>query len=488
MRLLLATLLLVALFGSVVTSHFFEKVMALDGAVYVEAYLRVDRSCVGEVRFVIRAAGLRNLGLKEFWLLLPREPVKWSAEPEVVIRSSDLPERFEGRGVYSNVTFDLSSVEGDLTVTYELEHACLLLEGRGLLLTPLIVYGPPLRGELRTSLIDLVTEVRSVEPAATHMTLSNGSLEARHDLPLFVNRVVISFRAVEESVESVASKGFTVRTHQRYAGVASEIIDVLVNATETFRVLFGREVSGLVVEFYLPRDYRTGPEGFAQVPKNEVKVIKLNLLLLRRVQGLLETIALHELVHHYLFDVGVGADATWFHEGLAVYLSLEEGKRLGLRGAHLLEDLMRKEAAFSGQIELRDWGPGEVRDNSWYAAAYALIEKLFEKDELGMMMALSNLKNLNRGLSSSDEVVMYLSKYLNEEAVSALSRFGPVRSEVATQMSHVTTSATTTVTDITTRAVSAGSRKLELDERFLLLSLVGVVMVMLLILVREARS
>ncbi|MDW8041708.1 MAG: hypothetical protein RMJ75_02745 [Nitrososphaerota archaeon] len=484
-------LLSAVLLGSLalfVTCYAVSPVSAVDDPVYVTALIEVDRSCVGDVRFTVNVEALKDLSINEFWLLLPKEPVKWSVVPDAVTRTSDLPEDFEGRLVYSNVTFDLRPLKGELKVSYSFKHACLLMGDRGLLITPLIVYGPPVRGKLEISLTDVALRVISVDPPATRLRASNESFEFRHELPSFINRVVVNFRAIEEPIELFTSKGFTVRAQQRYSNDARTIIDTFTNVTGTLKELFGVEVSALVVDFFLPRDHRSGPEGYAPVPVGEVGSIKLNLILLRRIQGSLEVTALHELVHHYLFAVGVGAGATWFHEGLAVYLSVELGKRLGLRAAEVLEEELRRTATHSDQIDLREWRSGEMRDRAWYAAAYTLIDELFKLDRPGMLKAISDLKSLEGGLSSSEQVIAHLSKYLNEEAIETLSKVGLTGSKIRTQSSNPATRSGTTLEETPSRTDDLNTELIEIDGGLLLFTVTAAAVLMAVLLALEARS
>ncbi|MEN3047699.1 MAG: hypothetical protein ABDH63_02830 [Candidatus Caldarchaeales archaeon] len=463
---------------------------AREAPIVIRAKLEVDASCSGVMTYLVDAGEARRVGLGRLWLLLPREPLRWSAQPQVIHEVLDLPAESEGSRVYSNVTFDLSSVEA-LTVSFRMDHACLVNGDRGLLLTPLVSYGPPVRGVLEITLEGLVERLRSVEPWTPHAEVHNRSLSVRHALPLAVKRVAIDFRPVEEPLELIASRGFSVRTHQRYAAVAEAIIDALANASEYLRSVFGGEVPEVRVEFFLPRDYRSGPEGFAPVPSGSSRVIGLNLILLRRPRGFLEVIAIHELVHHYLFEVGVDAGATWFHEGLAVYLSLELGERLGLEGSQTLRELMREEASRSRQLRLIEWRPGESRDSGWYAAAFALIEQLFRLDPEGMSRALLNLKHRMGGISSGEAAAEHLATHLNGEALELLKEAGLL--STVRKYTEISTASSTMTTIETRRATTASepwSREgaMVIDELLLLIVLTAAAFAVLLLAIRDAKS
>ncbi|MCS7127383.1 MAG: DUF1570 domain-containing protein [Thaumarchaeota archaeon] len=458
----------------------------------VKARLAVDASCSGVMTYVVDAEEAKRAGLWRLWLLLPKEPLRWSVEPHAVHEVSDLPEGSEGRRVYSNVTFDLSSIEGLLTVSFRMDHACLVNGDRGLLLTPLVSYGPPIRGELEITLEGLVEGVRSVEPWSPHVEVHNRSLSVRRELPLTVNRVAIDFRPVEEPFYLVSSRGFSVKTHQRYAQVAAAVIDALANASDYLKAVFGEDVPDVTVEFFLPRDYRSGPEGFAPVPSGGSRVIGLNLILLRRPQGYLEVIAVHELVHHYLFEVGVGAGATWFHEGLAVYFSLELGERLRLEGARVMRELIMQEASRSRQIRLSEWKPGESRDSDWYATAFALIEGLFRLDPAGMSKALLSLRDERRWISSGEAAAEYLAKHLNEEALGLLREAG-LLPKVSRHSDDGSTASATTVTETRGDATTDSdnhdrSGTIAIDEELLLISLATAAIVVSLLAIRDAKS
>jgi hypothetical protein len=177
------------------------------------------------------------------------------------------------------------------------------------------------------------------------------------------------------------------------------------------------------VTFFLPTRYDEGPEGYVSFEGGNEGSVSLNLYLLRMVDGMLEVTFTHELIHRYLFANGVGAGATWFHEGLATYLSVKIADTAGLGAASYLRSMFgRFEISTSDLRELLIWRPGESRGTRWYAMANFVFERLFETDEAGTLMALRSLGNTS--LTTPQDASKHLFNHLNQEGRSFLVESG----------------------------------------------------------------
>ncbi|MFQ6065625.1 MAG: hypothetical protein ACE5L6_09160, partial [Candidatus Bathyarchaeia archaeon] len=105
------------------------------------------------------------------------------------------------------------------------------------------------------------------------------------------------------------------------------------------------------------------------------------------VRGTLEVIALHELVHHFLFKAGLSpSDFLWFHEGMAQYISIEVADELGYMGASTERDRLRvgalQLAPYGEDFSfLQEWKPETqpVDVTALYVASYHIVSKLAKK-------------------------------------------------------------------------------------------------------------
>ncbi|OYT66538.1 hypothetical protein B6U74_00570 [Candidatus Bathyarchaeota archaeon ex4484_205] len=164
--------------------------------------------------------------------------------------------------------------------------------------------------------------------------------------PLYGNDRIYMFYSVKgkENLTYHKDGPIILRIPYRYFKEGEKILECYKMAIPQLEELTDAEIKEVKVSFFAPKNWDELPVGgFVPVnPHLKVGEINLNLFYFRWVRGYIESIAIHELTHHYLVELGISTELLWAHEGLANYLSINLAEYLNLseKAVNLEEDLL----------------------------------------------------------------------------------------------------------------------------------------------------
>lgn len=227
---------------------------------------------------------------------------------------------------------------------------------------------------------------------------------------------------------------FTFQTERRYENDASKVLKLFNTVYDRFTNLFNATLESVNVQFFIP-DFETllSVGGYVPFTDETFGDIYINIFFMRVTNGTLEVIALHELVHHFLWKIGLSPDRfLWFHEGMAQYVSIEIADGLGYEGASLererLEDGASQLITYNGENFdfLQQWSPASqpTETTAYYVASYYVVSRLAEKH--GGLDYYERFFELMKGteVENDDALVYYLSCAAETSVVPDFKRWG----------------------------------------------------------------
>ena len=366
----------------------------------VKYIFRVDAEGWAETCIIYHAN--RNEGF--MWILVPNftpwtnktvkgKVARWSIRGSYETAGFDSP-------FYEALCFYYESENGEfeLLINYNHSLAAMIVEPEGIFFSPQIGFKRGCRVE-----VEVIMPGRfKINPGEALALGSRGmyrpSLIDRRenrlyfsDIPMEENllRIEVSFKTEDHNVRSKLKLGiFNFEVPRRYVRYALHILN-LYNRTYAYLVdLFNVTLNRVHVRFFLP-DFNSLLEmgGFVPFSSGRIGDIYLNVMYLRAVRGEIEVIALHELIHHFLWRAGISPSLLWFHEGMAQYISLEICDRMKCGMIDFIRRRLRAEVKnvrrrFADQFGfLQEWTPSchPQSPESCYAASYYIVSVLAEE-------------------------------------------------------------------------------------------------------------
>ncbi len=230
---------------------------------------------------------------------------------------------------------------------------------------------------------------------------------------------------------------FTFNAVKRYESYAWDILDLFDRVYGNLVGLFNVTLENVEAQFFIP-DFEAflSVGGYVPFTRGQMGAIHINVAFTRYIKGVFEVVALHELVHHFLWKTGISPDdLLWFHEGMAQYISIESIMRWypsGHEGASYEKDRLEENAAqinksTGGNFNfLLQWKPGNAPPNmgSYYAAAYYVTSKLAETYG-GFEFYIRFFELIKgRGVRDNDLLAYYLSLAANASVAQTLQGWG----------------------------------------------------------------
>jgi hypothetical protein len=227
---------------------------------------------------------------------------------------------------------------------------------------------------------------------------------------------------------------FSFETVPRYAEYARSILDLYNRTYNDLVDLFNVTLEDANVRFFIP-DFESlfSIGGYVPFTSNRMGDININFVFTRYVEGYIEVIALHELVHHFLWKAGVSPRGLlWFHEGMAQYVSMEIANTIGFEGAGTMINEMETAISELKLVVGEDFGflqqwsitsqPQDV--GSYYAAAYHVVRSLAEgRGGLDYYALFFKLMN-GETITSNAELGYFLSLTSEESVAESLNSWG----------------------------------------------------------------
>jgi hypothetical protein len=346
----------------------------------------------------------------------------------------------------------------NMTLKFDFDNGALIMEPRGVFYSPQIGFQD---SSIATAVVnfdphfqinqDLAIVVGSATNYAVQTVEQN---QAYFTIPRQENvvrlQVEFSINAVlEETTLNSSDNVFTFKTPSRYENYSRSVLrfyDQIYNQTVR---LFNVTLDNVDVQWFLP-DFNSllSVGGYVPVFTGGLGEININIVFIRAVNGTIETIAAHELVHRFLGKAGIGPnDFLWFHEGMAQYISVNIVSNLGYEEAKTEIDNLENSASnliqgLGGEnfalIGLQSWSPTyqpprPADVNSLYVASYYVASRLpqvVERDGFEYYQRFFELigqlpADFNGvKIENISELALYLSQAANASVALTLRRWG----------------------------------------------------------------
>jgi hypothetical protein len=249
-------------------------------------------------------------------------------------------------------------------------------------------------------------------------------------------RIKIGFKIKDQTANFMKFETgiFTFETVPRYAEYAQEILDLYEKTYEDLVGIFNVTLQNAEVRFFLP-DFNQllSIGGYVPFVSQKMGEIHINIVFTRAVEGYIEVIALHELVHHFLWRAGISPETLlWFHEGMAQYVSIEMANKIGYKGSEiekqkLENDITQMKRMIGNNFNfLVGWSMSNppVNMGSYYVAAYYVVSRLAQ-NQGGLDYYKEVFEWMNgEKIDGNSALGYYLSLGAGESIVDALNDWG----------------------------------------------------------------
>ena len=362
------------------------------------------------------------------WVLVPKNFTSWTLKIlKGEIESSKLKDAYTTTGekyvFYSNFTYNYTGANGfEMQITYQMDYGSIIVEPQCFFFSPQIGFSTfdsgivhiffPKSAEL---------DMNKMQPKPEGIQEKPNAYVATFYLQNNIARIAIEYTTTNQpNITRVESGIFTVETPTRYLDLAERLLKAYDKVYYKLTEIFAVNLTEVKVKFYAPTMEDLWIGGYIPFNGTYLGEINLNLFYVRTSLGYWEQIAIHELVHHFVWAAGITPNLLWFHEGLAEYISFTLTLRAGWTGAEVnrerlekLAELLKPNLGF-----IQDWKPGKAYGNiiMYYAASYEVVKEIAESH--GGIQFYSKffrqIRNLHN-LTSTDVLIYYLSKCANED-------------------------------------------------------------------------
>jgi len=207
---------------------------------------------------------------------------------------------------YKAFKFSFKS-DGSFKITFQFNMSvgAIVIEPLGMFFSPQVGFEEDSSGRAE---VFLPKNSRLVKALARGRAISYGPTEKTPDYALFnlrenIVRLQIEFKTSVSKPELATIKRgiFTFQTVKRYERHASNVLDLFDTAYRSFTNFFDVTLESVDLDFFIP-EFNTilSVGGYVLFSGGKVGDIHINLFFMRSVEGFLEVIALHELIHHFL--------------------------------------------------------------------------------------------------------------------------------------------------------------------------------------------
>ncbi len=310
---------------------------------------------------------------------------------------------------YQALCFSFNTKTGDtfgLHISFNFATGAMIIEPNGIFYSPQIGFKEGSNFDVSVA-FPFGFEINDQEALAVGTklyspTYTNSNYVRFESFPSAENmmRIQIGFQTPIEKPEllEIGDGIFTFETVSRYEQYACGILNLYDQTYNSLVRLFNVTLEGISNEntegvnmrFFLPEfSSLLSVGGYVPFFGEKIGDIHINIVYTRFVKGYIEVIALHELVHHFLWKTGISPEnLLWFHEGLAQYVSIKTADSLGYEGGKMmkqeLDDGVRQLITkLGGSPDLRflkSWSPSNQPTDygTLYVASYFIVERLAE--------------------------------------------------------------------------------------------------------------
>ncbi|MEM2321149.1 MAG: hypothetical protein QXS79_04625 [Candidatus Bathyarchaeia archaeon] len=387
------------------------------------------------------------------WVLVPRF-ISWvnrTLHGRLLGWTIEEPEKYTGSHYYFYqalvFSFVSDNVGFEIIIEYDFPLAAMVIELES---THGIFYSPQIGFE-ENNLFEAVVAFPEKFRARVNETIAIG----KHDLYradegsnsshiIFKNippsdnllRIQIGFDSTRSAADTVTLKNglFEFTTVTRYESQAKKIMDLYNVTYNALANIFNVTLDHVKVRFFIPDFYTLMLiGGYIPFKGGNLGDIYINLVYTRYVEGYLEVVALHEIIHHFIWKAGVSPEKLlWFHEGIAQFISIEIAEGMGYRGAGMIKEEISETirkldlSAESNFKFLTEWTPYHMPKETviLYTSAYYIISELAK--EYGGLEYYTRfftlIKDVN--LESNAMLCHYLSLAANRSVFDKFNSWG----------------------------------------------------------------
>jgi len=385
------------------------------------------------------------------WVIVPND---WNPPPNVIsgtITQSSLVDTQDvvGESEYFYLaykfTYRSSGTSGifNMTITFNMDTGGLIIDKRGIFFSPLIGFNyPSSSGTAEVNFDSRLTVNSNNAIAIGNADYQPSSVTAhRAVFNLYENllRLQIEFTtnlSTQYVTLQTVNKTFSFNTATRYETYASSILNLYDRIYSNYTRLFNVTLTPPVgVQFFLPNfDEFLSVGGFTPFSTAGAGKININIFFIRAVNGTIEVIAAHELVHHFLIKSGLSPNNfLWFHEGMAQYVSVNVVEALGYEGATQEKDRLEQSASQLIQLYgegnlgfVQIWNPSASPANvgNYYLVSYYVVSRLGQ--DYGGLEYYQHFFELIHGVKvdNIDILALYLSRAANASVALTLQDWG----------------------------------------------------------------
>ncbi len=402
-------------------------------------------SDIYEFGFVVNDDGLATVDINftssrrlgESWLIIPKflEYINYTVNGKITSFRFESTEKMFNIDLYFYKVLEFSFRSDSvfqMHIKFNFSNAAMIIEPEGVFLSPQIGFEPKSKGRAYV-LFPLSFKVNKAFIGGLYKpSYMNSNYVSFDEIPNSLVRLEVEF-TVDRPPRMVDIKGgvFTFRTVTRYEKYAKDILALYKLVYGNLTSLFNVTLGNVNVEFFVPSLetlYSIG--GYVPFNGGELGDIHINIFYTRYVKGYIEIIALHELVHHFLWKAGVDPqNLLWFHEGLAQYISISIALKIGYEGASFFKDDLESNIPNIGVGNLgylQGWTPTRRTENlgKLYVASYYVVTRLAEPYH--GLEYYARFFRIIHGIKvrDNDELAYYLSLAANETVVPRLRRWG----------------------------------------------------------------
>jgi len=449
----LVTLILVTFAISFVSGLLVADVKASPASAY---YYRFDVDREGFTDVTINFYSTDSSG--DSWVFVPKfQDWNYSVTAGQISRSENVStDEVVNQAYYFYQAFTFSYVANGLfsmTIRFGFANGALMDEfdePRGIFYSPQIGFKPDSDGvaeiffhhSFEVDADKAIAELQHNDQITEYPATDVETNRARFILQKNIGRLQVEFKIESATPEYVTLKSsdnqtFAFKSLTRYESYARNVLKlydlIYANLTRLFNVTLA-SVAPVEVQFFLPEfDTLLSVGGYVPFTGEQLGEININIFFIRAVDGAVEVIATHELVHRFLGKAQLSpSNLLWFHEGMAQYVSTTFIADLGYEGG-VQEKQKLDQASVSvyndekGAIGfIQQWSPSSQPPDidKYYAASYYVVSKLAEMHG-GLPYYQRFFELINGAMVNSNNVVAYyLSVAADASVAITLRRWG----------------------------------------------------------------
>lgn len=417
----------------ILNSIFILLIKAQTEENYIEYFIKVD----DEGSAIIEISYKNNEKNKIIWIAVPskRSLSKWIIENDTLIDTILSPlidiSTNSTYYFYDNLTIFMP-YPGSFKIKYNFSMSSLIYEPNAYFMSPHIMFSLNENALIKV-LLQNVENIEYYYPKP----YKEERIDGKTLLLYFIfssfsqrtNRIEIYYKVTGKVfLEKVKINKFIGFAPLRYKKIMENILLLYNEIYENLSKIFHADLENISVRFFTPKLGEVSIQGYTPFNASSIGDIYLNIFYIRFIKGYFEQAAIHELIHHFLWNIGISPEVLWFHEGAANFFSIHFIKKIGLEGAEMIEkDFLNKgkQMEYLGFIE--SWNPYHQPANmqDYYIASYMVFYylnetygfEIFEK----LFYAINKRKEI---IKETSEIVYMLNNITGEDTSQRFLEWG----------------------------------------------------------------